>query len=69
MTNTTNTSANIEAEKLSLRDYFAGQALVGLIPTYQPASADGPVNGHTVVEQAYEFADAMLEQRKKGGSE
>ena len=39
-----------------LRDYFAGQALVGLIPEYES------VRGTAV--DAYRIADAMLEARE-----
>jgi hypothetical protein len=43
---------------MTLRDYFAGQALVGLVTR----SSNGP----TSVEIAYALADAMLAQRTKG---
>lgn len=41
---------------MTLRDYFAGQALIGLVQ-----------NGglpHPIAQRAYELADAMLEARK-----
>ena len=43
---------------MSLRDYFAGQALAGL-------AARGCWNGEDAAEKAYEMADAMLATRKK----
>lgn len=45
---------------MSLRDYFAGQALVGLSanPVWSDASWE------RTAEAAYEAADAMLEARK-----
>lgn len=53
---------NDDVKDLSLRDYFAGQALAGI------TSADGidwlkatPAN---IAEAAYNFADAMLSYRK-----
>jgi hypothetical protein len=48
-----------EIEKLrtmTLRDYFAGQALVGLCGTHEG-----------VARNAYKIADAMLEEREKLG--
>ena len=43
-----------------LRDYFAGQALTGLL-----AHPVGEDDGEKVAQYAYEYADAMLEARKK----
>lgn len=42
---------------MSLRDYFAGQALAVSLRDYLP---------ETAVEKAYEVADAMLAFRAKG---
>jgi hypothetical protein len=56
------------ARDLSLRDYFAGQALTALIIQSTSLSLGGdPVRkkGSLFAERAYEFADAMLEERKK----
>lgn len=52
------------AASIALRDWFAGQALVGMIPTPRtpgvlPLSVDG------MAEAAYLYADAML--RARGG--
>jgi hypothetical protein len=52
------------APGMTLRDWFAGQAMQGLI-----ASPRGPVNGGTVTdswvaENAYIVADAMLAARE-----
>jgi hypothetical protein len=44
---------------LSLRDWFAGQALVGLVRLVESGES-----GERIVEGAYEIADAMLAQRK-----
>ena len=46
----------LKAPFITLRDYFAGQALVGLIPEYES------VRGTAV--DAYRIADAMLEARE-----
>ena len=45
---------------MSLRDWFAGQALAGLV-------ADSSLYSTTKTEaqEAYELADAMLQERKK----
>jgi len=41
---------------MSLRDYFAGQALVGLVSRF---------SDKYIAEKAYQLADAMLEEREK----
>lgn len=54
------------APGMTLRDWFAGQALNGIL------AADVPprINGYTMQydEAAYAIADAMLAQRAKGGA-
>ena len=47
------------APGMSLRDWFAGQALAGWLADGNESS---PVNA---AHEAYAFADAMLEARKK----
>lgn len=49
-------------EGMTLRDYFAGQALTGLIETHPY----WPQEHHT--SEAYKLADAMLAARAKRGS-
>lgn len=49
----------LAAPGMSLRDWFAGQALTGLL---MRTSLGGP---KTLADMAYEFADAMLEERKR----
>lgn len=44
---------------MSLRDYFAGQALVGVM-----ASANGAIPAEQFAAAAYQVADAMLAARK-----
>lgn len=46
---------------MSLRDWFAGQALAGILAHHQSTELgqDG------IIDSAYELADAMLERRKK----
>lgn len=51
---------------ISLRDYFAAQALMGLLAYPE----DGCVESYEeirsrIVETAYEYADEMLKQREK----
>ena len=49
---------------MSLRDYFAGQSLVGIICFSHP---DAPLTNYDPVRDArtaYEFADAMLQARE-----
>lgn len=47
---------------LSLRDWFAGQALAGGVVTWATFPTDP-------ARAAYELADAMLAERKKEGGE
>jgi hypothetical protein len=51
---------------MSLRDWFAGQALIGIVADdiKQGLPADGLDIRH-VADAAYRYADAMLEARKK----
>jgi hypothetical protein len=42
---------------MTLRDYFAGQALVGLL------SRSDFLRAKIIAENAYAYADAMLEER------
>ena len=48
---------------MSLRDWFAGQALVGLVINPSTCSPDCPIS-----HRAYELADAMLIAREQGGT-
>lgn len=53
---------------MTLRDYFAAQAMVALTPIYwevQDTYIDGPSLIACQAETAYEMADALLEARKK----
>ena len=48
---------------LSIRDYFAGQALAGIIAAH---TGDAPLpDGLHAVNDAYEYADAMISEREK----
>lgn len=51
-------------EGMSLRDWFAGQALASM--TTAPDYSKGPCNA-AMAERAYVIADAMLAARKEGG--
>lgn len=53
----------IKTKGMTLRDYFAGQALAGLLAS-RAEPVTKPVLQFRAVE-AYQFADAMLEARKK----
>lgn len=60
-------------EGISVRDYFAGQALTGMIAEGMFASAlsqegDTPAAFGRMAEDCYGFADAMLTARKAGRS-
>lgn len=50
---------------MSLREYFAGQALVGFLAAHAgPEDIGIPAAEHTA-RRAYEFADAMIAERSK----
>lgn len=55
-------SASPDAAGVPLRDWFAGQALVGLIPS--PARPGVlPLSTTDMASLAYEYADAMMRHR------
>lgn len=47
---------------MSLRDYFAGQAIEGLLGKY---SLNKPEDQETITRMAYQLSDAMLAERNK----
>ncbi len=47
-----------QPEERTLRDWFAGQALFGLMAMH-------PLSDRQVAKRAYEYADAMLKERNK----
>lgn len=54
---------------MTLRDWFAGQAFGELIQLVAKGSLDvegDETNGQVVARSAYQFADAMLTERKRG---
>jgi hypothetical protein len=52
-------------EGMSLRDWFAGQAMAGVIPTCNmDTREDGETREMLFARKAYRIADAMLEARK-----
>lgn len=59
----------ISSAGMTLRDYFAGQALAGLFSyidseTLHRVAASQQVSGHVIVcRMAYDYADAMLAAR------
>ncbi len=62
-----NTRGNLQINQadqmgMTLRDWFAGQALAGLIGCHVQA---GTKYGPSVCEEAYLMADAMLSERAK----
>ena len=54
---------------MSLRDWFAGQALAGWLASFGD-DAQHPIDktGEVIATQAYKTADAMLAARSKGGA-
>lgn len=48
----------VKLQGMSLRDWFAGKALVGLL-----ASPDNPISSTAMAQACYKLADAMLHER------
>lgn len=48
---------------MSMRDYFAAQAMIGIISNPEQIGDDTPVKD--IAEFAFEMANAMLERREK----
>jgi len=49
---------------MTLRDYFAGQAMQGLV-----ANGNIPVSKNRVAKEAYSYADSMLAERERNDAE
>lgn len=58
----TNGEHSLAQEGMSLRDYFAGQALGGIIAS----EGESRIPSDIVAKRAYELADAMLTARVSG---
>ena len=57
-------SPHLDRTGMTLRDYFAGQAIVAL------AEHVGRIDmSHSHAEHAYRVADAMIAERKKGAGD
>lgn len=59
------TKYRIAEAGMTLRDWFAGQALVGMMPHEDMpwCAAHAKIDAKTIAGAAYELADAMLQQR------
>lgn len=53
----------VKSSGMTLRDYFAGQALAGMVSNL---SIGNPSDAWKKAELCYRFADAMLAEREKG---
>jgi len=51
-------------EGMSLRDYFAGQALAGML-AFPKNAPSVHVTSEGWVEEAYKFADAMISEKRR----
>ena len=60
------TDENNDNRGITLRDYFASQALNGLISNPKYFSCDeGMILEENIFKRAYSMADAMINERKK----
>lgn len=53
---------------MSLRDWFAGQALNGIVAGYWGTPETGGLGPREFAEEAYDVADAMMRAREGGAS-
>ncbi|SCB30576.1 hypothetical protein [Rhizobium lusitanum] len=60
------TFADVDHPGMTLRDWFAGHALIGLIPAYQAAYGSPTAECVEIVREAYGYADIMIAARKAG---
>ena len=51
---------------MTLRDYFAGQALAGLLASYANPGANCAPTSDVAANESYAYADAMLAERERG---
>ena len=52
-------------QRISLRDYFAGQALTGMLANpHLKEAVHGGLDHSDIAEEAYKFADSLLKARK-----
>ena len=51
--------------KITLRDYFAGQVLAGIMSNVKDDFGDNPLEN--IANICYSYADAMIERSKKNG--
>jgi hypothetical protein len=58
-------SGSSKATGMTLRDYFAGQALAGVLSTHDKCLESPFKRYRTVAEISYDFADAMIAERNK----
>lgn len=67
----TNRHPSDQISGMTLRDYFAGQALLGLLSRTTPSMLNGvEIKGeHEFVEAAYIYADAMIAATSMEGGE
>ncbi len=56
----------VPIEGMTLRDYFAGEAMQAMIIKGMEDNKRGATGVPFVVDYAYNYADAMIKQRKQG---
>jgi hypothetical protein len=60
---------DVLSDGMTLRQYYAGQALMGIANTISPSDlrslADGITGGKLIARAAFQIADAMIEAEKE----
>jgi hypothetical protein len=57
----------VQEQGMSLRDWFAGQAMAGMLAGYHHSEREFWPDSNHVAVSAYDYADEMLAARKAGG--
>ena len=52
-----------QVDQMELRDWLAGQAIVGLLQSFDPKQHDHHVTFDVMAEESYYIADAILQVR------
>ena len=58
-----NTKQSIDMDKMTIRDYFAGQALAGIMTNIKQDFGENPLQ--YIAKICYAYADALIKEREE----